>query len=174
MEPFEFDVSFAVDLQRVLDAFWELEDWPSVASHVREIEMHYCDENVQVLTMHVVTRGRHDRFKSLRMRQGTAIYYLQPNPPPILLRHNGSWQFSVEPSGTVVTSRHFIEVNVEAANVFLREIGAEVTDDLSTLQQIKALIRNNSLQTMLALKKRLEHTNGEIYVSQAVDANAMA
>jgi aromatase len=174
VEPFEFDVSFDVGLQRVLDAFWELEDWPSVASHVREIEMHYADENVQVLTMHVVTIGRHDRFKSLRMKQGTAIYYLQPNPPPILLRHNGSWQFKVERSGTVVTSRHFIDVNIEAANAFLREIGAEVTDDRSTQQQIKALIRNNSLQTMLALKKRLEHTNGETHVSQTVAANAMA
>jgi hypothetical protein len=174
MEHFEFDVSFAADLKCVLDAFWDLEDWPSVAPHVRGIEMHYCDENVQVLTMHVVTKGRHDKFKSLRMRQGNAIYYLQPHPPAILLRHNGSWQFNAGSHETVVTSRHYVEINTVAAEIFLREIGLEPLDQVSTHQQIKTLIHNNSLQTMMALKKRLEQTNGEIYVSQAIDASAVA
>ncbi len=174
MENFEFDVSFAADLRRVLKAFWELEDWPSMAAHVREIEMHYADDNVQVLTMHVVTKGRHDRFKSVRMKQANTIYYLQPSPPPILRRHNGSWQFNEGVGGTVVTSRHFVEIETEAAATFLRQAGIPADDDDDTHQQIKTLIRNNSLQTMLALKKRLEETNGGTYDSREFSVEAVA
>ena|SRR5829696_272808 len=166
METFELDVSFAVDLQRVLRAFWDLEDWPSLTTHVRKIEMHYCDENVQVLTMHVVTNGHHDRFKSVRMKQGNGIYYLQPDPPPILRRHNGSWQFNAGPGSTIVTSRHFVDINTDVAAAFVRKAGLPVGDRTTTHQQIKNIICNNSLQTMLALKKRFEGEIGGLHVSR--------
>ena len=97
-----------------------------------------------------------------------------PSPPPILHRHNGSWQFGVCPNGTVVTSRHFVEINTEAAAAFLREAGVETQDADDTHQQIKNLIRNNSLQTMLALKKRLEQRNGRVYVSPEANLHAVA
>lgn len=174
MESFELDVSFAVDLQRVLQAFWDLEDWPSLTAHVRKIEMHYCDENVQVLTMHVVTKGQHDRFKSVRMKQGNAIYYLQPDPPPILRRHNGSWQFNTGPDGTIVTSRHFVEINTDVAAAFIHEAGLPAGNSTTTHQQIKNIICNNSLQTMLALKKRLEGEIGGLHVSKESHLMAMA
>lgn len=166
MESFEFDISVAADLSEVLEAFWKLENWPEVAQHVREIEIHYGDENVQVLTMHVVTKGRYDKFKSVRMKQDNAIYYLQPKPPPILHRHNGSWQFKAEAGRTVVTSRHFVEINTSEAAAFLRQANL-TTDGFDTHDQIKALIRNNSLQTMLALKARIEQRNGAADVPHA-------
>jgi hypothetical protein len=174
VESFEFDVAVSAGLVDVVNAFWRLEDWPEVASHVREIEMHYCDENVQVLTMHVVTKGRHDKFKSIRMKQGEAIYYLQPTPPPILHRHNGSWQFAQEAGKTVVTSRHFVEINTREAIDFLREAKLDKGNQVRTHEQIKNLIRNNSLQTMLALKNRIEQKNGGDYVPPAIEARDVA
>jgi hypothetical protein len=124
--------------------------------------------------MHVVTKGRHDKFKSIRMKQGEAIYYLQPTPPPILHRHNGSWQFAQEAGKTVVTSRHFVEINTREAIDFLREAKLDKGNQVRTHEQIKNLIRNNSLQTMLALKNRIEQKNGGDYVPPAIEARDVA
>lgn len=169
METFEFSVSIETEGERVLRAFWNLEDWPSVAPHVRNIDMHYCDNNVQVLTMHVSTRGRLDSFKSVRFKQGNSIFYFQPTPPPILRSHNGAWHFTPGLGNTVVTSRHFIEVDVEAAALFLAGVDAAPPTTEAARRQVQALIHNNSLQTMLALKERLERSHGENYAEQEID-----
>ncbi len=174
MEPFEFDVEIVAEPQRVSSAFWNLEDWPAIAPHVRAIEMLYCDDNVQVLTMQVATKGRLDRFKSVRIRQGDTIFYFQPDPPPILRRHHGSWRMAAAPSGTIVTSRHFVDIDTDAAALFLHEIGVEAPDADSRRQQILELIRNNSLQTMLAVKKRLEQSKGGTYAPEKRGAGAVA
>lgn len=170
METFEFSVEVGAEPERVLRAFWELEDWPSVAPHVREIVVHYGDENAQVLTMHVLTRGRHDRFKSVRYKQRDTIYYFQPDPPPILNSHHGCWRVTRdEGGGSVVTSRHTIDVNVEAAAGALGSMGERPGGgDDETRKQVQALIRNNSLQTMLALKARLEGEEGGGYEEQEI------
>jgi hypothetical protein len=164
MGVFEFAVHIKTDLAAVYRAFWELEDWTKVAAHVREIEMLYEDENVQVLLMHVVTRNHHDKFKSVRYRQGDTIYYFQPTPPPILNAHRGFWRFVEDEEGVTVISCHEIDVNIEGANAFLRRTGVEPPENAGeTIQKIRSLITNNSLQTMNALKKRLENETGENY-----------
>jgi hypothetical protein len=166
MEVFDFAIQIKTDLAAVTKAFWDLEDWTKVAPHVREIEMLYADENVQVLMMHVVTKNHHDKFKSVRYRQGNTIYYFQPTPPPILNAHRGFWRFVEDEQYVSVISCHEIDVNVERANTFLRGTGAEQTDAADTRQKIQNLITNNSLQTMNALKERLENETGENYEGQ--------
>ena len=166
MEVFEFAIQIKTDLAAVSKAFWDLEEWTKVAPHVREIEMLYADENVQVLLMHVVTKNHHDKFKSVRYRQGNTIYYFQPTPPPILNAHRGFWRFAEDEEGVSVISCHEIDVNVEGADAFLRKTGAEPHDAEQTRQKIRNLITNNSLQTMNALKERLENETGENYEGQ--------
>jgi hypothetical protein len=168
MEVFEFAIQIKTDLAAVNKAFWDLEDWTKIAPHVREIEMLYEDENVQVLIMHVVTKNHHDKFKSVRYRRGNTIYYFQPMPPPTLNVHRGFWRFAkeAEGEGVSVISCHEIDVNIEGANAFLRKTGAEPQDAADTRQKLQDLIRNNSLQTMNALKERLENETGENYESQ--------
>lgn len=172
MESFEFSVNIETGPERALRAFWELEDWPSVAPHVRDIRMHYRDDSVQVLTMRVETRGRLDSFKSVRFRQGSTIFYFQPSPPPILRSHNGSWHFAAGPGHTVVTSRHYVDVDVGAAARLLAAADAAPPDGEAVRRQVQALIRNNSLQTMLALKTRLERANGENHAQQEISTVA--
>lgn len=174
MEAFEFNVEIDADINRVRAAFWDLDDWPAIAPHVRAIEMLYSDDNVQVLMMHVATKKRLDKFKSVRVKQKDTIFYFQPTPPPILNRHEGSWRLAAHPSGTTVTSQHSIDVNVEAADAFLGETGDAPEDADETRRRIQDLIRNNSLQTMLALKRRLEQTNGGTHeLQESTPANGV-
>lgn len=154
MERFEFPVDFEVPLEHVLAAFWDPTTWPEIAPHVRGIEMHHADADVQVLTMTVETRGCIDRFKTVRIRLEHAIFYFQPVPPPILRAHHGWWRFAATPRGTTVTSEHVVEV--DPARV------AERLGPAVTVAEVVSLIRNNSLQTMRALQRRLETAAGVV------------
>lgn len=173
MQTFEFDVEIAADTRSVIDAFWTLEDWPAVAPHVRGIDLLYNDDNAQVLLMHVQTKGQLHSFKSVRVKQPDAIYYFQPDPPPILRRHHGAWKFTSGATVTTVTSLHTIEVDKRNAVAFLLDTGHKEVDPEDAPQLIQELIRNNSLQTMLALKKRIEQTGGA-YAPQQNIARALA
>ena len=154
---FECDVIVGgVEPDRVLDTWWRLERWPEVAPHVVAIDLLYGDEEAQVLMMTVETRGRIDAFKSVRVREGSVIRYIQPRPPRILHHHHGSWSFEPYGGGTRVVSTHVIDVDVAAAAEVLREIGVPFSCDDDVRAAIERLIRNNSLQTMGALQQRLE------------------
>lgn len=154
---FECDVIVAgVEPARVLDAYWRLERWPEVAPHVIAIDLLYSDEEAQVLVMTVETRGRIDAFKSVRIREGSVIRYIQPRPPRILRHHHGSWSFESAAGGTRVVSTHVVDVDVAAAAEVLREIGVPFDGDAGVRGAIERLIHSNSLQTMRALQQRLE------------------
>lgn len=154
---FECEVTVAgVDPGRVLDAYWRLERWPEVAPHVLAIDLLYGDDEAQVLVMTVNTRGRIDAFKSVRVREGRVIRYIQPRPPRILRHHHGSWSFEPHDGGTRVVSTHVIEVDVAAAALVLQEVGVPFSGDDEVRAAIERLIRGNSLQTMRALQHRLE------------------
>lgn len=153
---FECEVIVAgVEPARVLDAYWRLERWPEVAPHVVGIELLYDDDNAQVLVMTVNTRGRIDAFKSVRVREGNVIRYIQPRPPRILQHHHGSWTFEAHDGGTRVVSTHAIEVDIVNAADVLRSIGVP-SEEVEGPAAIERIIRANSLQTMRALKERLE------------------
>lgn len=162
MNTFEFSVDVAVPPERVLEEYWKLERWPEVAPHVRAIDILHGDENTQVLVMTVSTRGRIDAFKTVRVRERNLIRYLQPAPPPILRHHHGSWLFDATETGTRVISRHTIDVNVMAAGEVLHALGQPCGDERAVRAGIEELIRNNSLQTMLALRHRLEKEVGHV------------
>lgn len=162
MKVFEFAIKIKSNLAHVSEAFWDLERWPNVANHVRKIELLHSDENVQVLIMYVVTKNHHDKFKSVRYRQGNTIYYFQPSPPPILNAHRGFWRFTQDAEDSVsVISCHEIDVNVENANRFLSNTGFVPQNAEETKYRIQEIITNNSLQTMNALKERIENEKGE-------------
>lgn len=163
METFEINVEYDAEPDRVMAAFWDLEDWPAVAPHVRAIDMLYGDDQAQVLIMQVATKQKLDAFKSVRIKQRDTIFYFQPAPPPLLRTHYGSWRFVATTNGTTVISQHTVDINTDAARSFLGNVEVQVQDAGGVQQQVINLIRNNSLQTMLALKKRLEQTNGGTY-----------
>jgi len=104
----------------------------------------------------VNTRGRIDSFKSVRIRRGNTIHYIQPAPPATLLGHEGSWSFAPAPDGTIVTSEHRIEVCLEQAGRFLEQTGARPASEQEIREGIAGVIKNNSLQTMLGLKSHIE------------------
>jgi hypothetical protein len=145
-----------VAVNRVVDAYWNLEQWCGVAPHVIGIDVLYGDESAQVMVMTVCTRGHVDSFKSVRAREGNVIRYVQPRPPPILTHHHGSWSFEAVPDGTRVVSRHVVEVDLSVASALLGELRLPAKSEDEVRTTIQSLVRSNSLQTMHALRERLE------------------
>jgi aromatase len=156
METFTATLQIAASPERVLDAVWNLERWPLVAPHVQRIDMLYGDDAAQVLIMTVSTRGRIDRFKTVRVRQGNHIFYYQPAPPPMLRVHCGWWICTHSEMGTELVSKHELEIDLERAAATLRTLGWSAEDAATTRAQVIELLRGNSLQTMNALKRQLE------------------
>lgn len=156
LKSFRFTVGFESPPERVFEAFWNLADWPAVAPHVRDIEMHFEDDEIQVLTMHVETRGRRDAFRTVRVRQGASIYFIQPRPPALLRRHWGWWHVLGTGAGTEVHSEHTLEPDPAEAERFLRSVGIEPASADDVVERLLEIIRGNSRQTMVALKERLE------------------
>ena len=155
MRSFEFNVEIAAPSPEVQRVFWDLKTWPSIAPHVRAMHIHYDDGVVQIVTMDVLTRGYETSFKSVRLRGKNDITYMQPEPPPALTLHRGSWTFLDDPKGTVVICRHDIEVNEEPARAFLAAANMDAASG-QVEELTELVIRSNSLQTMQALKKNLE------------------
>jgi hypothetical protein len=152
---FEFNVDIAATPSEVQSVFWDLKSWPSVAPHVRAMHVHYDDGVVQVVTMDVLTRGHETSFKSVRLRGKNSIMYIQPEPPPALTLHKGSWTFLDGSKGTTVICRHDIEVNTEPARAFLAAANLDVPRG-QVEEVMEQVIRSNSLQTIQALKKKVE------------------
>lgn len=155
MTRFDFDVDITAPASEVLKAFWDLQNWPALAPHVRAMHVHYDDGVVQVVTMDVLTRGHESSFKSVRIRRGDSITYIQPEPPAALNAHRGSWTFLSTPSGTTVTCSHEIDVNHRLAREFLVSAKLAAPED-QVEERMKDVIKSNSLQTMHALRTNLE------------------
>ncbi|MHC2295394.1 SRPBCC family protein [Bradyrhizobium barranii] len=155
MRDFETAVEIGRDLSEVMNAFWRLETWPTFTRHVRQIDIHYEDGNVQVLSMHVDSRGKRDVFKTVRIRQPDVIHYFQPIPPPTLLFHRGSWEFAEIQGGTKITCRHSMVVNPTGCQQFFLATGKILSESEAT-DELESLIRHNSNETMNAVKRQLE------------------
>jgi hypothetical protein len=147
----DLTLEYANHPSEVENAFWRAEAWPALTEHVTGLRIHYEDNSTQVLTMEVVSRGKHAAFRSIRCKQGARIYYFQPEPPEFLRQHYGYWEIMPAASGTLVHSRHYFSVNdpraVEFATTVLGWDGkGRVADCIGTLLQ------SNSRQTMEALR----------------------
>lgn len=160
VKSFQFDVAFDSSPEEVMDAFWDLERWPQVAPHVQAIDIHYEDDSVQVLTMTVETRGRVHAFRSVRIRQESSIFFFQPRPPALLRSHWGWWHVSPSSDGgATVRSEHCLDPVVDEGERFLSSTGIATSSAEEVEERLVDLVRNNSRQTMLALKGRLERVN---------------
>jgi hypothetical protein len=127
------------------------------------MHVHYDDDVVQVVTMDVLTGGHETSFKSVRLQNKNCITYIQPEPPPALNVHRGSWEFVSTSTGTCVTCRHEIEVNSDSALKFLS--AANITVAEGRVEEVmQEVIKTNSLQTIQALRESLEsqRSNGHV------------
>ena len=152
MRSLRFEIAYDSPAEEVLDAFWDAASWPEVAPHVRAVEIHYEGHGVQVLSMRVVTGGRSDAFRSIRVREGRSIFFFQPAPPPALRRHLGWWRIREAPGGSLVACEHWYQTDPAGARAFLRAAG---TSDRDPDPAIGEVLTANSRQTMLALRDRL-------------------
>lgn len=163
IETFDISLQIAAPVDAVLSVFWDVTRWPEVAPHVNEASLIYCDEDVQIIMMQVTTYGRTDRFKTVRVRQGERIHFIQPNPPKIFYFHTGIWHFTKNSStgseSSIVRVVHSMQTNVEVARKFLSTQVSEwheANTEEGIRASMQAIISQNSLQTMRGLKDLVE------------------
>jgi hypothetical protein len=154
MHTVDLILEYANPPSEVEHAFWRAEAWPGLTEHVVGLQIHYEDNITQVLTMEVVSKGKHAAFRSIRCKQGQRIYYFQPEPPPFLQQHAGYWEITPSAVGTLVHSRHYFLLNDPQAVAFATTVlgwdgKGSVADCIGTLLQ------SNSRQTMEALRGSL-------------------
>jgi len=159
MNTIDFAVSYGATPGAVMEAFWRAERWPSVAAHVTGIDMLYEDEQCQVLTMRVNSRGSHATFRTMRLRQRDRILFIQPSPPAFLRAHSGYWDIRPSAAGCVVTSHHdFLVERGEARRFATGVLGWNGRGGVT--EPIGELLHANSRQTMEALRDALQATQG--------------
>lgn len=156
---FEDQVTLDASATELYDFVYHSDRWPEHVPHVGRVALTENAEGVQLMEMDTVTNGGIPHTtKSVRIcSPGERIYYKQLMPPAMLFGHSGSWEFADSPAGVIVTARHTVAINPEAAreilgtNTGLAEARAYLGDALGT----------NSRNTLLcavryAASRRLE------------------
>ncbi|MGW4093995.1 aromatase/cyclase [Nocardia sp. NPDC004750] len=143
---FEDTVTLECSSAAAYDFVYHSERWPEQVPHVGRIELTEDAEGVQLMEMDTVTAGGIPHTtKSIRVCvPGERIDYKQLVPPAILFGHSGAWEFAEGPDGAVVTARHTVAINPEAA----REILGANTDLADARAYLTEALSANSRNTL--------------------------
>ncbi|MEV6255514.1 aromatase/cyclase [Nocardia sp. NPDC051929] len=143
---FEDTVTLECSSSEAYDFVYHSERWPEQVPHVGRIELTEDADGVQLMEMDTVTAGGIPHTtKSIRVCvPGERIDYKQLVPPAILFGHSGAWEFAEGPDGAVVTARHTVAINPEAA----REILGANTDLADARAYLTEALSANSRNTL--------------------------
>ncbi len=151
---FEDTVTLHCSAAEVYDFVYHSERWPEHVPHVSRIELTEDDDGVQLMEMDTVTAGGIPHTtKSVRVCfPGERIDYKQLLPPAMLFGHSGAWEFTEGPDGAVVTARHTVAINPDAA----REILGADTDLADARAYLTEALSTNSRNTLLCAVRYAE------------------
>ncbi|MFI6768559.1 SRPBCC family protein [Streptomyces sp. NPDC050355] len=129
--------------------------WPKLLPHCEGLELRHDDGRHQEFVLEVRTAAGAEAFRSVRHcdAERLSIVYFQPEPPPLLLRHEGSWQVrAADDGGSEVVSRH---------TAVLDAVACEKAFGTAELREHKRRVRDmldgNSRRTVEACAQALEH-----------------
>ncbi|MGW1375047.1 aromatase/cyclase [Streptomyces sp. NPDC002446] len=127
--------------------------WPKLLPHCEGLELRHDDGRHQEFVLEVRTAAGAEAFRSVRHcdAERLSIVYFQPEPPPLLLRHEGSWQVSAAAGGgSEVVSRHTAVLDpVACAQAFGT---AELRQHK---QRVREMLDGNSRRTVEACARAL-------------------
>ncbi|MEU2030465.1 aromatase/cyclase [Nocardia amamiensis] len=151
---FEDTVTLQCSAAEVYDFVYHSERWPEHVPHVSRIELTEDDDGVQLMEMDTVTAGGIPHTtKSVRVCvPGERIDYKQLLPPAMLFGHSGAWEFAEGPEGAVVTARHTVAIDPDAA----REILGAETDLADARAYLTEALSTNSRNTLLCAVRYAE------------------
>ncbi|MBF6297098.1 aromatase/cyclase [Nocardia amamiensis] len=151
---FEDTVTLQCSAAEVYDFVYHSERWPEHVPHVSRIELTEDDDGVQLMEMDTVTAGGIPHTtKSVRVCVlGERIDYKQLLPPAMLFGHSGAWEFADGPDGAVVTARHTVAINPDAA----REILGVETNLADARAYLTEALSTNSRNTLLCAVRYAE------------------
>lgn len=150
----EFEESILISLpaNKVYEHLQNITRWPERLPHCNKVDVIYDDGIDQEFYMEVDVNGKNEKIRSIRHCEVPyLITYFQPNPPPILKKHRGSWRIqSIEPDKTLLTSYHFIEIHSDN----IKKRWSQVTTD-EAKKLIETAISNNSRITMESIAQTM-------------------
>ncbi|MFE0193776.1 SRPBCC family protein [Streptomyces sp. NPDC058989] len=127
--------------------------WPKLLPHCEGLELRHDDGRHQEFVLEVQTAAGAETFRSVRHcdAERLSIVYFQPEPPPLLLRHEGSWQVrAAAGGGSEVVSRH---------TAVLDAVACEKAFGTAELRECKRRVRDlldgNSRRTVEACARAL-------------------
>lgn len=98
----------------VFERFWDPREWERVTPHVVHVEMIDESQDFHRFRMTISSGGKEFRTLSERTAiRPERIDYKQVVPPPLLLRHEGSWLFREKNAGTEVILRHRADIEFD-------------------------------------------------------------
>lgn len=127
--------------------------WPKLLPHCDGLVLHYDDGRHQEFVLDVRTAEGPETFRSVRHcdQEELSIVYFQPQPPPLLRRHEGSWRVRAAEGGSEVVSRHTAVLDRATC---ARAFG---TNDLRTQKErVRELLDANSRSTVEACAQALD------------------
>ena len=149
----EDEFSFAFESSRIIpfqaeDIYHLLADvanWSNLIPHCQAIDLLYDDGSNQEFIMEVGTPYGNERVRSIRRchQNILSIEYFQPEPPPVMTRHCGSWMLNSVPNGTQVLTRHEFSLNSEACFQVFGDGNLEFYK-----QKLHQALETNSLNTL--------------------------
>jgi len=105
---------------RVYGVLADVAGWRKILPHCESLDVRYDDGTHQEFTMDVQAGDDVETFRSVRFcdAQTLTITYFQPEPPPAMTRHTGSWEVRAVEGGSEVVSRHTAVLGPAAARAF--------------------------------------------------------
>ena len=149
----EDEFSFAFESSRIIpfqaeDIYHLLADvanWSNLIPHCQTIDLLYDDGSNQEFIMEVGTPYGNERVRSIRRchQDILSIEYFQPEPPPVMTRHCGSWMLNSVPDGTQVLTRHEFSLDSDACLQVFGDGNLEFYK-----QKLHQALETNSLNTL--------------------------
>lgn len=150
---FSSEIEIQATAKQIYGLLYEVQNWPQVLPHCKQINVIYEDGRNQEFEMTVVgVQGKLEVMRSVRHGYNNrSIEYFQPSLPPALQRHEGKWTITETGNGTRLESWHRIALSPEGVRSLWG--GIELEKALALVEQA---IEKNSMTTMQTLKAYLE------------------
>lgn len=150
-------VRLAHPADRVYALLADVALWPKMLAHCESLDLRYDDGGHQEFVMDVQTAAGTETFRSIRLCEPEAlrISYFQPQPPPVLRHHRGTWRVRAVPGGCEVIADRTVVLDPDACT---REFGTP--DPVEHKQRVRRLLDGNSRATVEACGRWLEQPDG--------------
>ncbi len=84
---------FSFPAEKVHHFFWDIEAWQKIWDPISKVKVDYDDGHHQEFTMDLEWKGSQQQIKTIRFFEKDKITFFSTQPPPLMVKHVGKWEF---------------------------------------------------------------------------------